>query len=255
MPQLEEALAIRRDLKDRSGQARILTDMGMIHLEQGGVGEAQRCFRESLSLFRKAKDDEGIVSILLGLGVLHRERERPDLAEATLRRAAAVARRTGQSLLRAGVLAELGEVLADGGRYETATATLEDALHLAEDTRSQKLLAKVLASRARLLARPGKDPSLLDKALKSAKRSVATARGARLAEGDMVNVFNALAAVFIARGKYNSALALTRKTMRMLPPGPPRTRLEKETNRLHEAARSRLAEDGPPPREEGTTRD
>jgi hypothetical protein len=152
-------------------------------------------------------------------------------------------------------LAELGEVLADGGKRETAAATLEDALHLAEDTRSQKLLAKILAARARLLARPGEDPLSLGEAMKNAKKAVATARGARLAEGDMVNVFNALATVFIAKEKYNSALALTRKTTRMLPPGPPRTRLGKETARLHEAASSSLKEAGAAPREAGTERD
>jgi len=255
MVHLEEALAIRKELEDRIGQARILTDMGMIHLEGGAKDKAQAAFRESMALFRKAKDEKGVASILLGLGALHREKERPDLAETALKRGAALAHRIGQSLLRARVLAELGEVYMDEGSFEEAGRTLEEARHLAEDTRNQKLLAKVLAAQACLLARPGGDPSRKGDALRIARQAVAVAREAQLAEGDRINALNALASVYLGMGKYSSALALTRKATRMLAGVPPRTRLEREAFRLHDAARGCRKETGSAGRAAVTGRD
>lgn len=235
---LEEALAIRRSLRDRIGEARILTDMGTIRLELGDTIGAEKIFRESLSVLKTVDDEEGIVSILLGLGLLHLENGQPGRARSVLRRAARVAHRLGLSLLRGRVLAALAECFLEEKDHVRAARALDEARHLAEDMQSKKLLVRTLAALVRLRSDPeagsliGDDASILD----DARAAVHLAREAGLSARDRVIALRALAVVFVRKGKFSSALAITRKALELLPPSENPTRLERECRRLHEAA-------------------
>jgi tetratricopeptide (TPR) repeat protein len=239
-PSLDEALAIRKELDDASGQARILTDMGMIHLERGDQEQAEKVFRESLELFRTAEDEEGVASILRGLGALHRERGRLDLAETALRRAVRIAHRLGQSDLRGRVQAELGECLLETNDLEGAAQALAAARHVATDTKNTRLLITVLAALARLESSPKNTHSDGGQALSHARQAVALANQAELSTRDRVNALSALASVFLQLGKSSSALAITRKATRLVSDRARGSRIEKEVAALHEAARGRM---------------
>jgi len=235
---LEEALAIRRSLKDRIGEARILTDMGTIRLERGDTSGAEKIFKESLSVLQTVDDEEGVVSILLGLGLLHLEKGQSGRARSVLRRAARVAHSHGQSLLRGRVLAALAECFMEEKDHVRAARALDEARHMAEDMQSKKLLVRTLAALARLRSDPGAGSLIADdaKVLDDARAAVIVAREAGLSARDRVIALHALAVVFVRKGKFTSALAITRKALDLLPSSEQPTRLERECRRLHEAA-------------------
>ncbi len=235
---LERALAIRRSLNDRIGEARILTDLGTIRLEQGDGDGAEGIFKEALFIFRAAGNEEGIMSILLGLGHLHLERERPDRACIVLRRAGRLAHRRGQSLLRGRILAALAESFLEEKEFARAARALEEARHVAEDMQSKRLLVRTLACLARLRSEPEAGSLQADYAeiLEDARSAVVLARESTLSARDRVITLNALAVVFLRKGKYSSALAITRRALELLPPSEQPTRLERSCRRLHEAA-------------------
>jgi len=234
---LDEALAIRRRMADKAGEARILTDMGKIHLEQGDTAAAEKVLRESLAIFRTIEDKEGIALILQGLGRLHWARNRLDLAHTALQRAATISHGLGKSLLKGRILADLGEVFVETGDLTQAVRLLAEARHLAEDVKTKKLLTRVLAAQARVDVHDGNPAADLQRGLKRAQKSVALAREAQLPERCLINALNALALVFLRQGKMHSARAISGKTRRLLMNTPHGTRLERETLRLHQTAR------------------
>lgn len=235
-PYLERALEIRKELGDKAEQARILIKIGMSKLDRGDMGAARSLFREAMPHLREAGDAEAKGTVLLGISRLHMDGGRPDLAEETLRHAFEMARRLSHGFLKARILGDLGECLLERKKPKEAAAVLEEALHLARETGSSKIVARVLGALARAHASPGSDPAREADALSEAREAVTQAREAGLAETDVVNALNALAFVFLCRGKRHSVLAITRKARRLLGKGAFRKRLERETVRLHEAA-------------------
>ncbi len=237
-PYLERALKIRKELDDEAGQARILIKIGMNKLDRGEPGAARSHFREAMPFLRRTGGAEAKGTMLLGISRLQMEKGRPDLAERTLRHAIETARRLGQGFLKARILGDLGECLLERKKMTEAVSVLKEARRLAVETGSDKIVARVLAALARTHAAADEKADAAALARDAAREAVQRARDADLGDADMINALNALAFVFLARGKQRSALAITRKTGRLLKKGAFRKRLEQETLRLHVAATS-----------------
>ncbi|HLV79226.1 MAG TPA: BTAD domain-containing putative transcriptional regulator, partial [Chthonomonadaceae bacterium] len=64
---LEQCLALRRELEDRSGMGSVLNHLGRVAYEQGDMDAARALYAESLAICREAGNKQGVASALINL--------------------------------------------------------------------------------------------------------------------------------------------------------------------------------------------
>ena len=106
----QEALAVRRQLRDPWGSSETLSNLGLLVYGQGDYDQAQQYYEEALALRQELNDQWGVghVSSYLGM-VVHRRGDYPR-ARALLEQSLALFRGMGRGNAIAGVLTSLGEV-------------------------------------------------------------------------------------------------------------------------------------------------
>jgi tetratricopeptide (TPR) repeat protein len=128
----ERALEAARAAGDPSATGMILNNLGMAHLESGGVDDAVRFHRQAQEQFALAGDDRGATDALSSLAWarLYRGEAEPALADLTT--VLGVYRRTGRT--RNVVIALRGIALASVvlGRFPEALAAAREATELAQ---------------------------------------------------------------------------------------------------------------------------
>jgi predicted ATPase len=180
----ETALALWRELGDKSGIAASLNNLGRLAHDRGELDQAQALREEALALRRELGDQRGIAVSLDNLGNL--AHDRGDLAQAqTLHEESLLlARKLGNKTGIAASLNNLGNVAHDRGDLARAAALHEESLLLAQElghkwgvarsvgnlgtvaraqgdlARAQVLYEKALALRRELGDKPGMANSL-----------------------------------------------------------------------------------------------
>jgi non-specific serine/threonine protein kinase len=143
---LQESLAIYRELRDKQGIARALSELGNVALVQNDFEEATAHYERSLALFRELDDKPGISRSLYLLGNLAwyqgNDREATMLHEKSL----ALARETGNSNDVASRLRALGNVTLGQRDYERTGALFEEGLALARELGDKHGIAALLNS-------------------------------------------------------------------------------------------------------------
>lgn len=122
----QRALALRREIGDRSAEAKILSNIGLVLKDQGERERAAQHFARSLDLCRELNDTRGLCSALGNLGILYQEqgdfaRARP-LHEESL----ALAHALGDTPMT--TLNNLGALAVEEGEYARARRLLEESL-------------------------------------------------------------------------------------------------------------------------------
>jgi tetratricopeptide (TPR) repeat protein len=92
---LEQALAIYRDLGDRGGQAAALNEIGTLHRVSGQPGAAEACHQQALELARAIGSAPDEARALADLGRCAATVGRTTKAEALLRQAHEIFQRIG----------------------------------------------------------------------------------------------------------------------------------------------------------------
>ena len=71
--QLNECLAIRRQLGDRKGSVAALANLGLVAMDQGNYPAALKLYEENLAIFRELGDRSGIAATLSNMGAIARQ--------------------------------------------------------------------------------------------------------------------------------------------------------------------------------------
>jgi len=144
-PHLEEALAIHRALGERRAEGRVLSILGIVHVQDGRPDEGRAAFEAALALYRAIGYRDGEGTMLSSLGVVHAQQGRVAEARAHHESALAIARELGDRRLESTALSNLGSLDASEGSRERARARLEAALALDRAARDRRGEAQVLA--------------------------------------------------------------------------------------------------------------
>ncbi|MBI3684412.1 MAG: tetratricopeptide repeat protein, partial [Acidobacteria bacterium] len=140
----EESLAISRALGDQAGIATTLGNLGTLAWETGDWVEARRLYEESLAIRRPLGDQAGIAGTLNNLGLL--ARETGELAEARrfYEESLAIFRALGDQADIATTLGNLGNLARGTGELAEARRLYEESLAISRALGDQAGIATTL---------------------------------------------------------------------------------------------------------------
>jgi predicted ATPase len=138
------ALALHREMGDRSGEGLALGNMGNVYLDQGHMEEARRCLEGGLAIDRERGNRRGQGVILHALGTLHHNHGRLTEARTYYETALAIHRETGSRRSEATSINSLAALGCDQGRLEEGRSQFEAALaiYLELDDRDGEAMAR-----------------------------------------------------------------------------------------------------------------
>jgi DNA-binding SARP family transcriptional activator len=145
------ALASAQAAGDRSGEAWVLNNIGMVLAEQRADG-ALESFEQALAIRRAVGDRNGQAQTANNIAFCHIEERRYELAVPALIEALELQRAVGRRHGEGVALCNLGEANLELGRYDEAVSYLQQALPVARETGSSRLEGYILQhlGRARL---------------------------------------------------------------------------------------------------------
>jgi tetratricopeptide (TPR) repeat protein len=92
----QESIQYRREIGDRRNIAVSLANLGMVAQEKGNYTQAEELYRESLALFQEVEDVRNIVAVLANRGSLMNDQGDAGRAEADFRESLSIAKDLGQ---------------------------------------------------------------------------------------------------------------------------------------------------------------
>jgi tetratricopeptide (TPR) repeat protein len=156
---LEESLALRRELGDRTAIAETLTNLGIVAHDQGNLRLDQEQHEEALSIRRELGDRWGIAVSLENLGVNAYEQGDYASARALLEESLTISRELATPWGIAINLSSLGAIALEQGDYARARALYEESLKIRRELGDQwgiALSIEGLANLALVLNEPGR---------------------------------------------------------------------------------------------------
>ena len=131
--EVDQSVAIWRELGDRLGQAAAVSNLGLIHWSASRWSEAAECALEGLALTREIGDLRGQASSLSILGLAYRGSGRLGEAIACQRECASINRQLGDRQQAAWGLNNLGMAYVADGRPAEAIEPMQECLRIAEE--------------------------------------------------------------------------------------------------------------------------
>jgi tetratricopeptide (TPR) repeat protein len=152
---LQQALKLRRELKDETGQAYCLNSLGHLLSERGDFAQATSLFTSVQKRFDQLGAQDGLVVVYLNRGRVLCYQQEPDKALALLRKAFQAAKDIGEH--SAHILGDIYLLMAQGGllqdKLDLAKAAADDALKLVEGAGNQVHIAQAKVTLAQIYTR------------------------------------------------------------------------------------------------------
>ena len=163
----EEALPLARSLREESGEAMALANLGMIESGLDRPAKGLEYLQAALPLQEKLGDLKGQVDSLYNIGFSYWALGELDRAlayydRALLRAAGLEMEPRDLDLLRADVLNAQGQICSERGEVDRALQLFQEALKLAERCRDSEIQTAVLNSMASLFRRIGEPQKALE---------------------------------------------------------------------------------------------
>jgi predicted ATPase/DNA-binding winged helix-turn-helix (wHTH) protein len=144
LAQLEESLAIRRQLGDQRGIAIALNNLGNIATDQGDYSLAKALFEETLAIRRERGDRQGIATTLGNLGTVARQLGDLSTSRALQEDSLAIRRELGDQWGIGATLNNLGNVALDQSDFASAQAMFNECLAIMRDLGDRSAIAHAL---------------------------------------------------------------------------------------------------------------
>jgi predicted ATPase len=151
----EAALRLRRELGDRRGEARSLTDFGIIADKMGDPERAIELFTEALALARSEDDQPQLAACLANLGFVCLDIRDHQRAAASFRESLELFRALGDQRNECYVLGGLGNLAFLAGDYPGAAALQEHTLRLLRGLDDRQGIADTVADLGHIVQRMG----------------------------------------------------------------------------------------------------
>ena len=153
--QLEESVAIWRELGDKRGLAHTLHFLGVEVLGQGEHVAARALAQESVEIFREGEDTWGLAASLASLGIVAQTQEDYSLASSLLGESAALFRGMGDAWGLALPLRNLGIVALRQGDLDRAAAWLREGITTLRELGEKWFMSRNLETLAAVIAMQG----------------------------------------------------------------------------------------------------
>jgi len=153
--QLEESVAILREIQDRLGLAHALHFFSVELLGHGEHARARALAEESVAIFRQSEDRFGLAVSLASLGVVAQTQADYPSAQSFLAESVDVFRASGDNWGLALPLRNLGILAFRRGDYKQAVAFLQESLILLQQLGERWFISRSLESLAETLAFQG----------------------------------------------------------------------------------------------------
>ncbi len=125
---LRRSLRLHRDRADRHGEARTLSHLGIVEDRLGDTDAAVGYLQQALARYRELDDRHGTAAVLTNLGTVHSQAGDHAAAAEALTSGRALFRELGDRAGEASALTNLGEADMYLGRHTAAAAHLHEAL-------------------------------------------------------------------------------------------------------------------------------
>jgi len=154
----EESLAIRRGLGDRGGVADSLNNLGGVAHSQGDYAGARALLEESLAIQRELGDRGGIAASLNNLGYLAHNEGDYARARALHEECLAISRELEDRFLIAASLSNMGDVAGEMRDYPAAEALFVQSLAIRRELGDQRGIAVSLSNLGNVAQEQRDDP-------------------------------------------------------------------------------------------------
>jgi tetratricopeptide (TPR) repeat protein len=139
LPPFQQALAILREVGDRSGEAGILSNLGSVYLGLKRMREATQHTKEALNIAQELGDRETEQNALHQLGEICLVSKEPREALEFYKQALAVATEEKNQEAQADELVSMGMCYHQLERYEDGIRCLQTALTIYDQTQNERL--------------------------------------------------------------------------------------------------------------------
>jgi tetratricopeptide (TPR) repeat protein len=126
----QQALTLAREIGDQVDEARALNNLGLVYWQQGRYPQAAEHLQQGLALFREIGDQVGEAYALTDLGAVYWQQGHYGQAAEHHQQALTLARELGHRTGEARALDNLGAIYRRQGHYRQATDHLQQALAL-----------------------------------------------------------------------------------------------------------------------------
>jgi len=209
---LEAALAMKEAGDDRAWEGSVLGNLGLLHKQQGRLGEARAHLEDALRIHRAIGSRQGEGGLLDCLGSLHQQQGRLDEARAHFEGALRIHRAIGNHRGETIALSNLGLLSMNQGRIDTALLQLEAALAMHREAGDRAGEGMLLTNLGSLHLAQGRNESARAhfEASLAIHRAVGNRRGESVVLGNLGNLHLKEEQLAVAEEHYRAALALHR---------------------------------------------
>jgi tetratricopeptide (TPR) repeat protein len=134
----EQSLVIRREVRDRAGEGRVLDNLGTAHYNLGYFEKALAYYRQALVIRREVGDAKGEVTTLVKIGNVYGQFGQPEEAIGSYEQALTVARTATDPAGEASTLNNLGGAYASLGKFQKAIPYFERALKIQRQVKDRQ---------------------------------------------------------------------------------------------------------------------
>ena len=189
---LKASLDTARQIGDRRGAARALTNLAAAYHAQGAYAEAETWYEESLGLFRGLADRPNEAIVLLRLGGLAKNRREYQRAQILFEEALTHWRTLGNSYIQSSILDGLADIAWRSGELERAANLSEESMRLAREISNDFSIASALHTKALIAKAEGEHAKAAD--LLYASLDIRQRAGAHSAVADVLDELAGLVA-------------------------------------------------------------
>ena len=133
----EQELAVYRELGDRTGEGRVLENLGSAYRSLGESERAIDLFEQSLTIAREIGDRTGEGRVLENLGSAYRNLGESERAIDLFEQSLTITREIGDRVWEAAMLVNLSHAYLRLGQYEQALEPLEQRLAIVQELRDR----------------------------------------------------------------------------------------------------------------------
>ncbi|NOZ27193.1 MAG: tetratricopeptide repeat protein [Chloroflexi bacterium] len=144
--ELEEALRLYRQIRDRDNEAYLYHDLGTMYELIGDIDRSSAYFRQALRYWEATDKPWALANTLNSIGNSHYYRGEYEEAQKALERALDKAREAGYTRIEAYILASLGDLYRDTGRLSEAVRAYRDGLEIAQQVNEAMITVYIMAA-------------------------------------------------------------------------------------------------------------
>ena len=192
-----QSLKVSESIQDFFRIATVYNNIGGIYFNQGSLNQALTYFQKALPLFKMEKYEMGIAYVAMNIGEIYKDQQKYDSAIYYLDTSLGVLH---NSLDATFPLTLLGEIYAERGNFDEALLYQNRALEIAEQTSSKLEMAQSLLGIAQTHTKQKKFPA----AISAYKRAADLAQDVN-AKNELKSAYEGLSLAYSKIGDYKNA--------------------------------------------------